>query len=94
MTRDEILTTVLGERSGFVRGKGYGAKPPSKRGISQAEVDARVSSALENVRDQMQAELERKMQVELDRKLQEMQAQMATFMASIQQVYHSTNVKI
>nr|XP_009778222.1 PREDICTED: uncharacterized protein LOC104227639 [Nicotiana sylvestris] len=30
MTRDEILSTVLGERTCYVRGKGYGKKPPKK----------------------------------------------------------------
>lgn len=30
MNSDEILATVLGERSGYVRGKGYG-KRPTKR---------------------------------------------------------------
>lgn len=30
MTRDEILSSVLGERSGYIRGKGYEKKPPKK----------------------------------------------------------------
>ncbi|KAH0669665.1 hypothetical protein KY285_023833 [Solanum tuberosum] len=28
MTRDEILSSILDDRSGYVRGKGYGKKPP------------------------------------------------------------------
>ncbi|KAF7839232.1 uncharacterized protein G2W53_007714 [Senna tora] len=49
MSRDEILASVLGERSGYVRGKGYGAMP-AKRKLNQTEVDSRVSSAIETAR--------------------------------------------
>ncbi|KAH0706061.1 hypothetical protein KY285_010591 [Solanum tuberosum] len=43
MTRDDILSSVLGERSGYVRGKGYGNKPPKKTQIQQADIEASVS---------------------------------------------------
>ncbi|KAF7800647.1 uncharacterized protein G2W53_044923 [Senna tora] len=49
MSRDEILASVLGERSGYVRGKGYGAIP-AKRKLNQTEDDSRVSSAIETAR--------------------------------------------
>ncbi|KAF7826394.1 uncharacterized protein G2W53_017558 [Senna tora] len=46
MNRDEILKSVLGERSGHVRGKGCGTNPiGKKRLISEAEVEARVAFA-------------------------------------------------
>ncbi|KAF7823788.1 uncharacterized protein G2W53_021932 [Senna tora] len=57
MSRDEILASVLGERSGYVRGKGYGAMP-AKRKLNQTEVDSRVSSAIETARAEMRAERE------------------------------------
>ncbi|KAF7821160.1 uncharacterized protein G2W53_026615 [Senna tora] len=57
MSRDEILASVLGERSGYVRGKGYGAMP-SKRKLNQTEVDSRVSSTIETARVEMRAERE------------------------------------
>lgn len=67
MIGDEILVTVFGERTGYVRGKGYGKRPPRKNRLQQADVEASVSSAMTNVRQQMQAE----MQADMDRKLQE-----------------------
>ncbi|KAF7800909.1 uncharacterized protein G2W53_044597 [Senna tora] len=57
MSRDEILASVLGERSGYVRGNGYGAMP-SKRKLNQTEVDSRVSSAIETARAEIRAERE------------------------------------
>ncbi|KAF7800644.1 uncharacterized protein G2W53_044926 [Senna tora] len=85
LTGDEILESVLGEKSGYVRGKGYGKKPITKRARQQIDVEASVSSAIEVIRDQMQAEFDRKLQedraeyeckiqeerVEYERKLQE-----------------------
>ncbi|XP_049359539.1 uncharacterized protein LOC125824234 [Solanum verrucosum] len=64
MTRDAILSSVLGERSGYVRGKGYGKKPPKKAQIQQADIEASVSSAMESMRQEMQVDMERKLQEE------------------------------
>ncbi|WMV33229.1 hypothetical protein MTR67_026614 [Solanum verrucosum] len=64
MTRDDILSSVLGERSGYVRGKGYGKKPPKKNQIQQADIEASVSSAMESMRQEMQADMDRKLQEE------------------------------
>ncbi|KAF7832986.1 uncharacterized protein G2W53_015319 [Senna tora] len=57
MLRDEILASVLGERSEYVRGKGYGSMT-SKRKLNQTEVHSRVSSAIETARAEMRAERE------------------------------------
>ncbi|KAH0761318.1 hypothetical protein KY290_017391 [Solanum tuberosum] len=62
MTRDDILSSVLGERSGYVQGKGYGKKPPKKTQIQQADIEASVSSAMESMRQEMQADMDRKLQ--------------------------------
>ncbi|XP_055824158.1 uncharacterized protein LOC129892599 [Solanum dulcamara] len=64
MTRDEILSSVLGERSGYVRGKGYGKKPPKKTQLHQSDIEASVSSAIESIRQEMQADMDRKLQEE------------------------------
>nr|XP_033513494.1 uncharacterized protein LOC104101983 [Nicotiana tomentosiformis] len=56
MTRDEILSSVLGERIGYVRGKGYGKKPPKKSHFEAANLEASVSSAMATVRQEMQEE--------------------------------------
>ncbi|KAH0716600.1 hypothetical protein KY290_012760 [Solanum tuberosum] len=64
MTRDVILSSVLGERSGYVRGKGYGKKPPKKDQIQQADIEASVSSAMESMLQEMQVDIERKLQEE------------------------------
>ncbi|XP_055818822.1 uncharacterized protein LOC129887663 [Solanum dulcamara] len=64
MTRDEILSSVLGERSGYVRGKGYGNKPPKKTQLHQSDIEASVSSAMESIRQEMQADMDRKLQEE------------------------------
>ncbi|KAF7833107.1 uncharacterized protein G2W53_015440 [Senna tora] len=74
LTGDEILESVLGEKSGYVRGKGYGKKPITKRARQQIDVEASVSSTIEVIRDQMQAEFDRKLQedrVEYERKIQD-----------------------
>ncbi|KAG5580169.1 hypothetical protein H5410_050796 [Solanum commersonii] len=76
MTRDDILSSVLGERLGYVRGKGYGKKPPKKTQIQQADIEASVSSAMESMRQEMQADM--------DRKLQEEQEQMT---ADLKKIY-------
>ncbi|XP_055830883.1 uncharacterized protein LOC129899912 [Solanum dulcamara] len=64
MTRDEILSSVLGERSGYVRGKGYGKKPPKKTQLHQSDIEASVSSAMESIRQEMQVVMDRKLQEE------------------------------
>ncbi|XP_028799879.1 uncharacterized protein LOC114755171 [Neltuma alba] len=61
ITSDEILTAVLGERSGYVRGKGYGAEPRRKRLHTQS------SDSLENVRTQLYEEFERRFQEEREK---------------------------
>nr|XP_033510418.1 uncharacterized protein LOC108944065 [Nicotiana tomentosiformis]XP_033510419.1 uncharacterized protein LOC108944065 [Nicotiana tomentosiformis]XP_033510420.1 uncharacterized protein LOC108944065 [Nicotiana tomentosiformis] len=65
-------------RTGYVRGKGYGKKPPKKSHIQAANSEASVSSAMATVRQEMQAE----MQVEISRKLQEECEQMAVQLKS------------
>ena len=92
------MTTVLGERTGYVRGKGYGVKPPPRRGISQLEIDARVSSALQAERAEWERKLEeeRAQRLEMEQRMEEqrlemeqrMQQQLAAIMSSIQQVYY------
>ncbi|KAH0675940.1 hypothetical protein KY285_023741 [Solanum tuberosum] len=72
MTGDEILATVLGERTGYVRGKGYGKRPPRKNHMQQADVEASVSSAMTNVRQEMQAEMDHKLQEEREKIREEM----------------------
>nr|XP_018623716.1 uncharacterized protein LOC104088468 isoform X1 [Nicotiana tomentosiformis]XP_033509925.1 uncharacterized protein LOC104088468 isoform X1 [Nicotiana tomentosiformis]XP_033509926.1 uncharacterized protein LOC104088468 isoform X1 [Nicotiana tomentosiformis]XP_033509927.1 uncharacterized protein LOC104088468 isoform X1 [Nicotiana tomentosiformis]XP_033509928.1 uncharacterized protein LOC104088468 isoform X1 [Nicotiana tomentosiformis]XP_033509929.1 uncharacterized protein LOC104088468 isoform len=65
MTRDEILSFVLGERTSYVHSKGYRKNPPKKSHIQAANLEANVSSAMATVRQKMQAE----MQAEMSRKL-------------------------
>ncbi|KAF3630431.1 hypothetical protein FXO38_14694 [Capsicum annuum] len=55
---------VLGEKSGYVRGKGYGKKPTKKNQTQQANIEASVSSAVESMRQEMQLDMERKLQEE------------------------------
>ncbi|KAF7826969.1 uncharacterized protein G2W53_018133 [Senna tora] len=62
LTGDEILESVLGERSGYVRGKGYGKKPITKRARKQIDVEASVSSAIEIQEERV--EYEHKLQEE------------------------------
>ena len=48
LTGDEMLLSVLGERTGYFRGKGYGKKAPSKRArIQEVEINARINQAME-----------------------------------------------
>ncbi|KAH0718974.1 hypothetical protein KY285_015005 [Solanum tuberosum] len=72
MTGDEILATVFGERTGYVRGKGYGKRPPRKNHMQQADVEASVSSSMTNVRQEMQAEMDHKLQEEREKIREEM----------------------
>nr|XP_018628118.1 uncharacterized protein LOC104101712 [Nicotiana tomentosiformis] len=64
ITREEILSSVLGERTGYVRGKGYGKKPPKNSHTQAANIEASVSSAIEIMRQEMQADMDRKLQEE------------------------------
>ncbi|XP_009616002.1 uncharacterized protein [Nicotiana tomentosiformis] len=76
MTRDEILSSS--ERTCYIRGKGYGKKPPKKSHIQAANLEASVSSAMVTVRQEMQAEI----QAEMSRKLQEEREQMGVELKS------------
>ncbi|KAF7811959.1 hypothetical protein G2W53_032935 [Senna tora] len=83
MNRDEILKSVLGERSGHVRGRGYGANPIGKKmRISEAEVEARVASMVQSSCAKLSDELLSKMQDEIDRRLN---AQLGSLMGRLQQ---------
>ncbi|KAF3617593.1 putative formin-like protein 3-like [Capsicum annuum] len=53
MTSDMILSSVLGVRSGYVRGKGHGKKPLKKSQMQQANIESSVSSAVESMRQEM-----------------------------------------
>ncbi|KAF7802521.1 uncharacterized protein G2W53_041632 [Senna tora] len=82
MNRDEILQSVLGERSGHVRGKSCGANPiGKKRLISEYEVEARVSSAVESALAKLRDELLSEMQDEIDRRRN---AQLGALMGRLQ----------
>ena len=63
MTSEEILATVLGERSGYVRGKGYGAEPSRKRNRPQSTD----TSVVESVRAQLQEEFDKKFEEEREK---------------------------
>ncbi|KAL3348570.1 hypothetical protein AABB24_021973 [Solanum stoloniferum] len=80
MTRDKILATVLGERTGYVRGKGYGKMPLKKSCMQHEYWGSSLSSAIEGVRQEMQADMDRKLQEEREQMRAEMdkmfQAQM------------------
>ncbi|KAM3340092.1 hypothetical protein P3S68_029962 [Capsicum galapagoense] len=64
MTNDEILSSVLGVRSGYVREKGYRKKPPKKSHTQQANIEASMSSTIESMRQGMQLDMKRKLQEE------------------------------
>ncbi|OIT06038.1 hypothetical protein A4A49_15554 [Nicotiana attenuata] len=76
LTRDEILSTVLGERTGYVRRKGYGKKPPKKSNTQHANIESSVSSAMEIVRQKMQDEMDRKLQEEREQMAAQLQRNM------------------
>nr|XP_018627048.1 uncharacterized protein LOC104098385 isoform X1 [Nicotiana tomentosiformis] len=76
MTRDEILSTVLGERTGYVRGKGYRKKLPKKSNMQQENIESSVSSAMEIMRQEMQAEMDRKLQEEREQMAAQLQRNM------------------
>ncbi|KAF3639394.1 putative formin-like protein 3-like [Capsicum annuum] len=64
MIEDKILSLVLGERSRYVRGKGYGKKPPNNNQTQQANIETSVSSAVESMHQEIQLNMERKLQEE------------------------------
>ncbi|XP_009792327.1 uncharacterized protein LOC107805844 isoform X1 [Nicotiana tabacum] len=72
MNGDEILAIVLGERTGYVRGKGYGKQPLKKSRMQQGDLGSSLSSAIESVRYEMQADMERKLQEEREQMRAEM----------------------
>ncbi|XP_075098516.1 uncharacterized protein LOC107773059 [Nicotiana tabacum] len=76
MTKDEILSTVLGERTRYVRGKGYEKKPPKKSNMQHANIKSNVSSAMEIMRQEMQAKMDRKLQEEHERMASQLQRNM------------------
>lgn len=53
MTRDEILLHVLGEKSGYFRGKGVGKKVPTKRGRQMEDVNEQVQRAIDRAKKDM-----------------------------------------
>ncbi|KAM3382941.1 hypothetical protein P3S68_008516 [Capsicum galapagoense] len=53
MTSDMILSSVLGVRSGYVRGKGHGKKPLKKSQMQQRNIESSLSSAVESMRQEM-----------------------------------------
>ncbi|PHT49906.1 hypothetical protein CQW23_09653 [Capsicum baccatum] len=48
----------------YFRGKGYEKKPPKKSQMQQANIEAKVSSAVESMHQKMQLDMERKLQEE------------------------------
>lgn len=52
----EVLTTVLGERSGYVRGRGYGPKPPPKSTV--------IAATMASFQSQLKAKDDRLMEME------------------------------
>ncbi|XP_059311964.1 uncharacterized protein LOC132063443 isoform X2 [Lycium ferocissimum] len=71
-TGDEILAAILGERTGYVRGKGYGKKPLKKSRMQLVNFRSNFSSAIESVRQEMQAEMDRKLEEEREQMRAEM----------------------
>ncbi|KAM3233440.1 hypothetical protein P3L10_018799 [Capsicum annuum] len=62
MTSDKILSSILGDRLGYVRKKGYDKNPPKRSQTQQANIEANMSSAIESMRQEMQLDMERKLQ--------------------------------
>lgn len=91
MTGDEILATVLGERTGYVRGKGYGKKPLKKSHMQLAILGSDLSSAIESVRQEMQADMDRKLQEEREQMRAEMDLR---FQAQIEEERRQMRVEI
>ncbi|KAM3340304.1 hypothetical protein P3S68_030174 [Capsicum galapagoense] len=76
MTSDEILSSVLGVRSGYFREKGYGKKPPKKIQMQQANIEASVSSTVESMHQEMQLDMEIKLQEEREQMAADLKRQM------------------
>ena len=57
MTPDEVLLHVLGEKSGYFRGKGAGKKVPSKRGRQMEDVNEQVQRAIDRAKEDMMGQL-------------------------------------
>ncbi|XP_073107436.1 uncharacterized protein [Elaeis guineensis] len=83
MTRDDILLQVLGQKSGYFRGKGAGKKAPSKRvrynenvqeevqrAVEQAK-ESLVDSIREDVRAQLQDEVRAEIQAQMEEQVNE-----------------------
>ncbi|KAJ8559607.1 hypothetical protein K7X08_003665 [Anisodus acutangulus] len=64
MSADEILTTVLGERTGYVRGKGHEKSAPNK--LCETEE-----------REEMAAELQRKLEEQVASELHKLEEERA-----------------
>ncbi|PHT45349.1 hypothetical protein CQW23_14507 [Capsicum baccatum] len=62
MTSDKILSSILGERLGYVQKKGYGKNPPKRIQTQQANIESNMSSAIESMRQEIQLDMERKLQ--------------------------------
>ncbi|KAF3658799.1 putative transcriptional regulator STERILE APETALA-like [Capsicum annuum] len=91
MTGDEVLATILGGRTGYVRGKGYGKKPLKKSQVERATLGSDLSSVIESVRQEMQAEMDRKLQEEREQMLAEMDLR---FQAQIEEERRQMRVEI
>ncbi|MCD7468258.1 hypothetical protein HAX54_006274 [Datura stramonium] len=76
MTRDKILSSVLGERLGYLHGKRSGKKPPRKTQTQQVNIKASVSSVMEITRQEMKADMEQKLQEEREQMAFEFQINM------------------
>lgn len=64
LLEDEILASVLSTRSGYVQGKGYGKRLSNKEALLERDVEANVSSAIDSVHEEMQAEMDRRLKAE------------------------------
>lgn len=84
------MTQVLGQRSGFFRGKGYGVKPPSKR-VSDRITPQEIQEQKRKLREEVVAEVREEMRVREERLQaqfeEKLQSQMASLIASLQQVF-------
>ena len=94
MNSGQMLTSVLGEKSGYLRGQGIGAKPPRKRGLSQIDVDAQVSEIEKKMEVKMKETVEEKLKeqkIEIERTVQEMvNEKVAEILATLKQVISSS----
>ncbi|MCD9638628.1 hypothetical protein HAX54_022715 [Datura stramonium] len=76
MTRDEKLSSVLGERSRYIHGKGYGKKPLKKTQTQQANIEAIASYVVEIMRQDMQVDMDRELQEKHEQMIVELQSNM------------------